>query len=214
MTFASPLFSLLLPVLLFLTIWLLCWLPFKNLLKGGKVETKRISAWFARRPVVKWMLAHAGASGKVGPVILVMALGALAALAAAFLFVALAEQVERTTSWVSRSDLAIHTWFLNEHSPGLTTLFTLATDIGGTIGLGSLMALVAGTLFVRKERASAVFVLVTGVVGALLNVVLKAIYERMRPDSLSALVSANWYSYPSGHAMDSFIIFGTLAYIA
>lgn len=214
MTLASPVFALMLPVMLFVTIWLLCWLPFKSLLKGGKLETKRLSAWFARRAIVKWMLAHAGSPGKYGPVVVVMALGAVAASVAAFLFVTLAEQIERTTSWVSRSDMAIHTWFLSEHSPGLTTLFTTATKIGGTIGLGSLMALVAGTLIARKERASAVFVLVTGAAGALLNLGLKAIYARMRPDSVAALTSADWYSFPSGHAMDSFIVFGTLAYIA
>ena len=214
MTISSPFFAPMLPVMLFLTIWLLCWLPFRRLVKGGKVETKRVSAWFARRRIVKWILAHSGSPGRYGPVLLLMALGAIAAVAAGFLFVALAEQVERSTSAVSRGDMAIHTWFGNEHRPALTTLFTAATDIGGTIGLGAIVALVAGTLFARKERASAVFVLATGAAGALLNVGLKAIYARMRPDAVSVLVSAKWYSFPSGHAMDSFIIFGTLAYVA
>jgi membrane-associated phospholipid phosphatase len=214
MTLSSPVFAPMLPVALFLTIWLLCWLPFERLVKGGKLETKRVSAWFARRRLVKWILGHSGSLGKYGPIVLLMALGAIAAVTAGFLFVALAEQVERATSMVSRADLTIHTWFGNEHQPGLTTLFTTATNIGGGIGLGTIVALVAGTLFARKERASAVFVLVTGAAGALLNLGLKAIYARMRPDAVSALVSAKWYSFPSGHAMDSFIIFGTLAYIA
>ena len=214
MTISSPFFAPMLPVVLFLTIWLLCWLPFKRLVKGGKVETKRVSAWFARRRIVKFILGHSGSPGKYGPVLLLMVLGAVAAVAAGFLFVMLAEQVERSTSWVSRADLGVHTWFLNERRPGLTTLFTTATDIGGTIGLGTIVALVAGALFARKERASAAFVLATGAAGALLNVGLKAIYARMRPDALTALVSEKWYSYPSGHAMDSFIVFGTLVYIA
>jgi membrane-associated phospholipid phosphatase len=213
-TISSPFFAPLLPVVLFLTIWLLCWLPFKRLVKGGKVETKRVSAWFARRRIVKWFLGHSGSPGKYGPVLLLMVLGALAAVVAGFLFVMLAEQVERSTSWVSHADRAVHTWFGNERRPGLTTLFNTATDIGGTIGLGAIVALVAGTLFARKERASAAFVLATGAAGALLNLGLKAIYARMRPDAVSALVSATWYSFPSGHAMDSFIIFGTLVYIA
>jgi membrane-associated phospholipid phosphatase len=214
MTWSSPLFALLLPVVLFLTIWLLCWLPFEHVVKGGKVETKRVSAWFARRRFVKWVLKHSGSPGKYGPVVLLMALGAGAAVVAGFLFVFLAEQIERATSIVSRSDQAIHTWFGLHHEPAMTTLFTTATNIGGPIGMVVIVALVAGTLFVRKERASAMFVLVTGAAGALLNVGLKAIYERMRPDIGSALVSAKWYSFPSGHAMDSFIILGTLAYIA
>jgi undecaprenyl-diphosphatase len=212
--FASPLFAPMLPVVLFLTIWLLCWLPFEHMVKGGKVQTKRVSAWFARRRFVKWVLKHSGSPGKYGPVVLLMALGAGAAVAAGFLFVFLAEQIERTTSAVSRSDQAIHAWFGLHHQPGLTTLFTTATNIGGPIGMAAIVALAAGTLFARKERASAAFVLITGAAGALLNLGLKAIYERMRPDAVAALVSSKWYSFPSGHAMDSFIILGTLAYIA
>jgi undecaprenyl-diphosphatase len=40
------------------------------------------------------------------------------------------------------------------------------------------------------------------------------IFARMRPDLASALAVARWYSFPSGHAMSSFITFGALAYIA
>jgi undecaprenyl-diphosphatase len=43
---------------------------------------------------------------------------------------------------------------------------------------------------------------------------LKSIFARARPDLTTALVSARSYSFPSGHAMASFIIFGALAYIA
>lgn len=210
----SPLFALLLPVVLFLTLWLLCWLPFEHVVKGGKVETKRVSAWFARRSFVKWVLKHSGPLGKYGPVVLLMALGAGAACAAGFLFMYLAEQIERTTSMISRSDQTIHAWFGLHHDASMTTLFTTATNVGGPIGMVVIIALGAGTLFVRKQRASAMFVLITGAAGALLNLGLKAIYERLRPDIGTALVSAKWYSFPSGHAMDSFIILGTFAYIA
>ncbi|MBK5277146.1 MAG: phosphatase PAP2 family protein [Desulfuromonadales bacterium] len=68
-------------------------------------------------------------------------------------------------------------------------------------------------LFARKERASAIFVVVTAGTGALLNLGLKMIFARARPDLTSAISVARWYSFPSGHAMGSFITFGALAYI-
>jgi undecaprenyl-diphosphatase len=39
------------------------------------------------------------------------------------------------------------------------------------------------------------------------------IFARARPDLASAIAEARWYSFPSGHAMGSFITFGTLAYL-
>jgi undecaprenyl-diphosphatase len=77
-----------------------------------------------------------------------------------------------------------------------------------------IVAVVAATLLVRKERASAIFIVVTAGAGALLNLGLKAFFARMRPDLASALVVMRSYSFPSGHAMSSFITFGALAYLA
>jgi undecaprenyl-diphosphatase len=189
-------------------------MPLAGLVSVVKVGAKRGSAWLVRSRVGKWTIGHSGRIGSYAPILLVIVVGAIAAIAAGYLFVDLAEQLERTTSAVSRADQAIHTWFGNEREAAMTTLFTTATNIGGTVGLGTIVAVVAATLFVRKERASAVFVLVTASTGALLNLGLKMIFERVRPDLASALAVARWYSFPSGHAMDSFIIFGALAYIA
>jgi undecaprenyl-diphosphatase len=45
----------------------------------------------------------------------------------------------------------------------------------------------------------------------ILNYVLKGIFERERP-SLPHLVDADFFSFPSGHAMHSLAFFGLLAY--
>ena len=75
------------------------------------------------------------------------------------------------------------------------------------------VAVVAAILFSRKERASAIFLVVTAGAGALLNLALKLIFDRVRPDLALAISVAHGYSFPSGHAMGSFITFGALAYI-
>ncbi len=97
----------------------------------------------------------------------------------------------------------------------MTVLFWTATTLGGPAGLAVIVPVAAAILLVqRKERASAIFLLVTASSGAILNLVLKTIFARTRPDLATALTVARWYSFPSGHAMGSYITFGALAYIA
>jgi membrane-associated phospholipid phosphatase len=203
-----------LPVVLFLGFWALCYMPLAGLVSVVKAGAKSGSAWVLRSRVGKWTIGHSGPIGSYAPILLVMAVGAIAAIGAGHLFVELAEQVRLTTSAVNRADQAIHTWFGHERQAAMTTLLNTATTIGGMVGLGAIVAVVAAMLLVRKERASAVFVVVTAGAGALLNLGLKMVFARTRPDLASALAVARWYSFPSGHAMSSFITFGALAYIA
>lgn len=202
------------PVVLFLTFWALCYWPLAGVVSVVKAAAKRGSAWVVSGRVGKWAIRHAGPIGSYAPILLVMAVGAIAAIGAAHLFVELAEQVRLTTSAVYRADQVIHTWFGHERAAAMTTLLSAATSIGGAAGLGVIVAVVAAILLVRKERASALFVVVTAGTGALLNLGLKMIFARTRPDLASALAAARWYSFPSGHAMSSFITLGALAYIA
>jgi membrane-associated phospholipid phosphatase len=203
-----------LPVVLFLTFWALCYVPLAGLVGVAKATAKSGSAWVARSRVGKWTIGHSGPIGSYAPILLVMALGGIAAIGAGYLFVELAEQVRLTTSAVYRADQAIHTWFGHERRPAMTVLLSTATTIGGTAGLGVIVAVVVAVLLVLKERASAIFLVVTAGAGALLNLGLKMIFARARPDLATALAVARWYSFPSGHAMGSFITFGALAYIA
>jgi undecaprenyl-diphosphatase len=87
------------------------------------------------------------------------------------------------------------------HSPWLDALVASTTDIGGLIGVVILTLLAVGLLcLARKYRA--VVQLLIGVGGAgLMNVLLKNMFERARPDLWQWLVHESSYSFPSGHAM-------------
>lgn len=89
------------------------------------------------------------------------------------------------------------------HSPWLDALVASTTDIGGLIGVVVLTLLAVGLLcLARKYRA--VVQLLIGVGGAgLMNVLLKNMFERARPDLWQWLVHESSYSFPSGHAMAS-----------
>jgi undecaprenyl-diphosphatase len=198
-------FVFLAPVALFLAFWALCYWPlagFVGLLKAG---ASRGSAWVVR---------HSAPIGSYASILLVIAVGGLAAIGAGYLFVELAEQVRLTTSAVNHADQAIHAWVGHERQAAMTALLITATTTGGPVGGAVIVAVVAAALLVKKERASAIFLVVTAGAGAPLNMALKLIFARARPDLTSALVAARSYSFPSGHAMESFIVFGALAYIA
>jgi undecaprenyl-diphosphatase len=214
MSMLPSVFAFMVPVILFLTFWALCYKPLAGVISIVKASAKSGPAWIGRNRVGNWAIEHSGPIGSYGPILLVVTVGGIAAIGAGILFIQLAEQISLTASLVYRVDQAIHTWFGHEHQAAMTVLFDAATTIGGPVGLIAIAAIVAATLLVRKERASAIFVAVTVGVGALLNVGLKMIFARTRPDLATALVAARWYSFPSGHAMDSFITFGTLAYLA
>lgn len=201
------------PIILFLTLWALSYWVFAGLVRVVEMAAKLGAAWVVRSRIGKWAVGHSGPVGSYAPIILVFVLGCTAAIGAGYLFVELAEATRLTTSAVYRVDQAVYTWFGHERQTPMTILFDTATNIGGSIGLGVIVAVVAAILLSRKERASAIFLVVTAGTGALLNLGLKMIFDRVRPDLALAISVAKGYSFPSGHAMGSFITFGALAYI-
>ena len=85
----------------------------------------------------------------------------------------------------------------------LDTFMPIATDIGGVVGVVAI-TLIMTALFVYKNeqrRALMVSITVAGAVG--INLILKSVFERARPDLWETLVREPGFSFPSGHAMAS-----------
>lgn len=61
------------------------------------------------------------------------------------------------------------------------------------------------------RRSAAVFVSVAVIGGALLSSALKSLFFRARPDVVPHLVHVSSASFPSGHAMNSAVVYLTLA---
>jgi undecaprenyl-diphosphatase len=93
-----------------------------------------------------------------------------------------------------------------------TLFFTAFTMVGSPVGLG-VTALGAALWLRRHHRYRALYVVSTSIVGGLLNVALKMMFARARPNLEAALRSAQGYSFPSGHAMGSTIVIGALVYV-
>ena len=208
-------FAVVAPVAVFLVLWTLFYFTFWALGRWLRGAAQLVSKHVVNVGIIKrglanprWIRLH-----PYVPIMLVLLMGAVAAVFAGMAFVYLAEQFNLTTSSVYYDDQIINKWFEAERMPGFTTLLHAVTTGASPVGLGILVTVVAAVLFFRKHRASAAFIAVAAGGGALLNLGLKSLFERARPGAASAIANATGYSFPSGHAMGSFIVFGSIAYI-
>lgn len=92
----------------------------------------------------------------------------------------------------------------------LTAAMLDLTAVGGVSVLTVLTVLVAGYLLAARKAASAAFVVAAIAGGAAMSVGLKAIFVRPRPDIVVHLSQVDTTSFPSGHSMNSAIVFLTL----
>lgn len=96
--------------------------------------------------------------------------------------------------------------------PVMTTVMKVITNIGSPpVMIG--FALVAVVLLLVKKHFWDATMVGTALAGSwLMNELLKGLFQRTRPDA-ARLVEVTGYSFPSGHAMVSFALYGMLAYL-
>lgn len=85
------------------------------------------------------------------------------------------------------------------------------TALGGGAVLTLITLLAAGYLLARRRAATALFLTVAIAAGGILNTLLKHGFVRERPDVVPHLVEVSSASFPSGHAMNSAMVYLTLA---
>jgi undecaprenyl-diphosphatase len=94
--------------------------------------------------------------------------------------------------------------------PWLTAAMLDMTALGGVSVLTLLTVVIAVYLLVARKAATAAFVVGAVAGGALVSVALKEVFVRPRPDLVGHLVTVDTTSFPSGHAMNSAVVFLTL----
>lgn len=86
-------------------------------------------------------------------------------------------------------------------SPLLDSFFVGVTNLGGVLGVVTLTLIGLTLLLVTRRYWSAVILTASVAGSAAVNVVLKLVFERARPDLWEQLITETSYSFPSGHAM-------------
>ena len=96
----------------------------------------------------------------------------------------------------------------------LDTFVPIVTNLGGVIGVVTIV-LLASVLLASRRKYLALVQVLAGVGGAVaLNLVVKTFFARPRPDLLERLVTETSYSFPSGHSMVSAALALSLVLIA
>ena len=84
------------------------------------------------------------------------------------------------------------------------------TALGGPTVLFLMIAAVVGFLTLQGRYRTALFILLTAVSGEAIGYAMKALFVRPRPEIVPHLRQAFSSSFPSGHAMQSAIVYLTL----
>jgi membrane-associated phospholipid phosphatase len=125
-------------------------------------------------------------------------------------FAELAEEVLESDTLVSIDQLLAHS--LHVHATPLANTFFLAITRFG-LEILWLAVILFGIYFAYKRQWNFLLMLVVTMLGGeLLNSSLKFFFSRPRPVFDDPIITALHYSFPSGHAMLSFIGYGLLAY--
>lgn len=117
------------------------------------------------------------------------------------LFTALADEVLEGDTLIVDNHILLSIY--SHSSPVLNSIILHLTNFGGVMFVIGITAIIAG-YYMYRSKWQAFTQIVAGVGGAgLLNVILKLLFERDRPDLWHHLVFESTYSFPSGHAMGS-----------
>jgi len=110
-------------------------------------------------------------------------------------------------------DTSIISFVQGFESPTLTTIFKFFTFIGSSLVVMILCVLIIIYLYkVLHHRSEIILFIVVMFGSTALNVVLKHLFHRARP-TIHRLIQETGYSFPSGHSMEAFALYGVLAYL-
>jgi undecaprenyl-diphosphatase len=159
--------------------------------------------WLSR--VIEWLGGHE----------LALLLGSLSVVGSTWGFLAIASAVMkgRTQDIDDRILLALRTPGDLSKPIGPEWLEEVARDItalGSSVVLGLAVVAVAGFLALDRRYSGMVFVLGAAASGWIFSAVLKAAFDRPRPNLVPHLMRVYFSSFPSGHSMMSAVVYGTL----
>jgi undecaprenyl-diphosphatase len=137
--------------------------------------------------------------------------GAAIAILATMGFAELGEHV--LAGGTQAFDVAILQWLHEHQSPSRTAFMIEMTYLGtGTVVMMTIIV-VAMFLWHTEHKHSARLLLAATSGSFLLNGALKLVYHRPRPSVFPWQIGAMSSSFPSGHAMNATVVYGTVAYL-
>jgi undecaprenyl-diphosphatase len=110
-------------------------------------------------------------------------------------------------------DLTVITAVQSHEAPFITSIMKFFTEIGSTKIVVILCLFIIFFLYKVLHHRMELLLFIGVVAGSpILNLLLKETFQRARPD-LHVLIEIGGYSFPSGHAMNAFTIYGILTFL-
>ncbi len=175
-----------------------------------RARKSRFAHWLREMPLVGRFLSSTLTIARYLGVVAILGFGL--SIGALVLFVELADEIDGGES-LAEFDVALSTALREHLSLGTLRAFSIITHLGDGVVLFAIGVIVFGVLAFKRLKLLAAAWAVTTLSGGLLNRVLKSIFERSRPFHDHGLTAVEGWSFPSGHASGSMLIYGLLAYV-
>jgi undecaprenyl-diphosphatase len=138
--------------------------------------------------------------------------GAAIAIVCTYAFAKLAGHVQ--SGRTQKFDDAVMQWIAAHQYPVVEQTMLEVTALGTGVVVAMVVFVAAMFLWLNKHKHSALLLMIATFGGILLNSLLKLGFDRPRPQIFKWGTYAASSSFPSGHAMSSIIVYGTVAYLA
>lgn len=154
----------------------------------------------------KWVAARLTPGEETG---LHLTAGVLLMLLMGWAFAEIADEVLEGEE-LTLLDAQLAAWVFQNHHPWVTDFMFLITHWHSPVGVLAMTAILGAWIWRRRERYWLAALLLSVPVGMLLNVLLKYLFQRPRPQFDEPLLTLATYSFPSGHASGAMLFYGFL----
>jgi membrane-associated phospholipid phosphatase len=141
-----------------------------------------------------------------------LTIGLLISMAAVWLFGGITEDVIHCDP-LTRFDLTLLDWFDGHATPTGLRILVAISWLGSPTAMTALGLVVALELLCRRHMLLLGGWVATLVGVGVLDMLLKHVIQRPRPIYASTFPHGTSFSFPSGHAMGSLVVYGILAYL-
>jgi membrane-associated phospholipid phosphatase len=198
--------------ILLLALWGAAYASIPWLLRSVRAVTGRVAAWLRRHARLGVAFRRLETYRSYLPLV-ALAIGTVLISVTADVFLDVASALATHDAGVQRTDAAVYDWVRLHRTPFLNPLFIGITTGGGPVGMTAIVVVVAVVLTARRRFRRAAYLAITATGGVLLDQLLKALYTRQRPDLSGAILSADGYSFPSGHALNGTVVLCAIGYL-
>ncbi|GFE70818.1 phosphatase PAP2 family protein [Chroococcus sp. FPU101] len=137
-------------------------------------------------------------------------IGLASCLLILFVVAQLAEEVLEKEAFAFDSSFLL--WLHTFANPHFDAVMLFMTKLGNPNTVVSVALVTLGILLWRRYREEAIIFVITCLGALILNTELKLFFSKVRPQLWEPLISEKSFSFPSGHALGSLVLYGFIVY--